>query len=83
MIGCLTAEGLNAHVARSSEFTVIENRNEDEIIGREKTRLGIELYKWNGPIQMEWKDTHTLCIRSVMNCSCSCTESVVESTSAL
>ena len=48
MIGCLTAEGLNAHVARSSEFTVIGNRNEDEIIGREKTRLGMGLYKWNG-----------------------------------
>lgn len=58
MIGCLTVDDLNAHVARSSEFTVIGNRtdwNEDGIlVGKEKTRLGMGLYKWNGEMYIPY-----------------------------
>ena len=58
MIGCLTLNGLNACVyAKSSEFTLIGNRtdwNEDEIIGREKTRLEMGVYKWNGEMHIPY-----------------------------
>ena len=42
----------------------------------------LETQTWDGTKKRN-RDAHTLCIRLVMNCSCHCTEFVVESTSAL